>query len=105
MAQNIPQHYLDFIKKYPELAGAYKDLGSAAINAGPLDRKQVELVKIGVSLGARMESAVRSHCRKAIEAGATEEEIKHAVLCSVTTVGFPTMMAGLKWVTDALEKG
>ena len=100
---NLPRHYQSFVEDNPEFAAAYKALGDAAMTAGPLSRKDVELVKIGVSLGAKMESAVRSHCRKALEAGATPDEVRHAVMSSVTTIGFPTMMAGLKWVEDLLE--
>ena len=99
----VPEHYRSFVENNPELAKAYKALGDVAMESGPLSRKECELVKIGISLGAQMESAVRSHCRKALEAGATPEEVRHAITISVTTVGFPTMMAGLKWVEDLLE--
>lgn len=98
----IPSHYVEFMQKNPEIGDAYQKLGEATLDSGPLTRKQAELVKIGISLGACLESAVRSHCRKAIEAGATEQEVRHAVMLAVTTVGFPTMMAGLRWVEEAM---
>lgn len=98
----LPSHYSKFLKDYPEVGAAYKALGEASITAGPLDRKCVELIKLGVSTGARMESAVKSHARKAIEAGAAPDEIRHAVLAAITTIGFPTMMAALSWVEDVL---
>lgn len=100
---NVPKHYLDFVKSQPEIAAAYRCLGDAAMAAGPLDRRCVELIKVGASLGARLESAVKSHTRKAIEAGASREEVRHAVMAMITTLGFPTMMAGLKWVNDAID--
>ena len=100
----IPSHFLEFMERYPDLGEAYSKLGDAALAAGPLSARDAELVKIGVSLGARLESAVRSHARKALEAGATKDEIRHAAMVSVTTVGFPTMMAGLRWVEEALEQ-
>lgn len=99
----IPSHYVEFMQKNPEIGDAYRKLGDAAMDSGPLTTKNAELVKIGISLGACLESAVRSHCRKAIEAGATEQEIRHAVMLAVTTVGFPTMMAGLRWVEEAMS--
>ena len=99
----IPSHYIDFMERYPDLGDAYLKLGDASLAAGPLSARDAELVKIGVSLGARLESAVRSHARKALEAGATKDEIRHAAMVSVTTVGFPTMMAGLRWVEEAFE--
>jgi AhpD family alkylhydroperoxidase len=99
----IPEHYSKFINENPEMGKAYHELGTAAMKAGPIPQKDAELIKIGISLGAGLESAVKSHCRKAAEAGATMEEIQHAVKLAVTTVGFPKMMAGLKWAEDAFK--
>ena len=97
-----PMHYLMFLESHPEIAQAYKALGEASMSAGPLDRMCVELVKIGASIGSRQESAVKSHARKAIDAGATPDQVRHAALVTVTTLGFPAMMAGLKWIEEAL---
>lgn len=36
-----------------------------------------------------------SNTRKALAAGATTEEIEHAVLLAMTTTGFPNMIAAL----------
>ncbi len=96
----LPRHYVRFVDNFPEVGAAYKSLGEASITSGPLDRKCVELIKIGVSTGGRMESAVKSHARRALDAGATPDEIRHAVLATVTTIGFPTMMAALSWIED-----
>jgi AhpD family alkylhydroperoxidase len=49
------------------------------------------------------ESAVRSHTHRALEAGATAEEIHHALLLGITTIGFPAMMAALSWAQAAVE--
>ncbi|MCS7235812.1 MAG: carboxymuconolactone decarboxylase family protein [Armatimonadota bacterium] len=46
--------------------------------------------------------AVRSNTRRALEAGATPEEIRHVALLAVTTRGFPAAVAGLKWVEEVL---
>lgn len=100
----LPGHYAKFLETYPELAQAYKALGDASLAAGPLDRSCVELIKLGASMGLRHESAVRSHARKAIEAGASPEMVRHAALVTVTTLGFPSMMAGLKWIESALSE-
>jgi 4-carboxymuconolactone decarboxylase len=56
-----------------------------------------------MSLGARMEGAAHSQARKAIDAGATADEIRHAALQATTTLGFPQMMAGLSWIEDVLN--
>ncbi|MCB0825379.1 MAG: carboxymuconolactone decarboxylase family protein [Armatimonadetes bacterium] len=98
-----PKRFTKFIEDNPEIGKAYNDLGEALTNAGPLNEKQIALVKVGISTGARMEGALRSHVRKALQAGASPAEIKHAVLLSTTTIGFPNMMAALSWLDDLLE--
>jgi len=100
----LPQRYLQFFQDFPAVGTAYKSLGEAVTEAGPLDKKTSELVKIGVALGAKMEGAVHSHVRKALEAGASEEEIRHAVLQATTTIGFPNMMAGMSWADETIAK-
>lgn len=98
-----PKRYTQFISDHPEIGRAYKDLGEAITQAGPLDEKQIALIKVGISTGARMEGALRSHVRKALGAGVSPAEIKHAVLLSTTTIGFPNMMAALSWLDDLVE--
>ena len=45
-----------------------------------------------------------SHTRKALDTGATKEEISHAVLLALSTTGFPNMIAAMHWVDEVLEK-
>jgi alkylhydroperoxidase/carboxymuconolactone decarboxylase family protein YurZ len=99
----IPEFYTRFIERYPDVGSAYQDLSRACKEAGPLDERTAELVKLGISIGAGMSGATRSHTRKALAAGASHDEIVHAVLMATTTVGFPNMMRGLAWVQDVLE--
>jgi alkylhydroperoxidase/carboxymuconolactone decarboxylase family protein YurZ len=98
----IPKRFLKFQKTYPGIAKAYEQMGAAARAAGPLDEKTRALVGLAIAVGARHEGAVHSHTRKALEAGCTPAQIRHAVLLSVTTMGFPNMMAALSWVDDVL---
>ena len=100
---DLPTAYKEFMEQYREIWDAYDNLGAAVHSAGPLDDKTRELIKLGLSIGARMEGAVHSHTRKALDAGATPDEIRHAVLLAIPTIGFPNMMAALTWVEDELE--
>lgn len=100
----LPKRYVAFLETYPEIAQAYKSLGDATTQAGPLDEKTRALIKLAITVGARMEGAAHSHTRKAIEVGCSAEEIRHAVLLSTTTIGFPNMMAAMSWVDDVLNK-
>jgi alkylhydroperoxidase/carboxymuconolactone decarboxylase family protein YurZ len=47
---------------------------------------------------------VHSHARRALEAGATAEEIRHAVISITSTIGFPNARAALSWADDVLGK-
>ena len=100
----LPSHYLKFVEAYPEVGAAYRSLGEAAATAGPLDKKTTALIKLAMSMASAQEGATHSHTRKALDAGASPEEIRHAVIQGVTTLGFPSMMRGLAWVEDVLNK-
>ncbi len=102
MRTKLPGRYQRFMEEQPKVAEAYTALGAACQTAGPLDGRTRALIKLGVAIGMQHEGAVHSHTRKAIEAGASAEEIRHAALLSTTTIGFPRMMAALSWIDDIL---
>ncbi|OYP35061.1 carboxymuconolactone decarboxylase [Rhodopirellula sp. MGV] len=89
---------------HPELMQAYESFGKAAKDAGPLSDREVALVKLAISLGAGLEGAAHSHCRKALEAGCSADDLRHVALLSAPTIGFPTMMRGKSWVEDVIDK-
>ena len=99
----LPRTFQRFQADYEELNQIYENLGSQAAGAGPLESKVRELVKLGMAAAIKSESAVKSHAHRALEAGASAEEIQHALLLGITTLGFPTMMAALSWAQAAIE--
>jgi 4-carboxymuconolactone decarboxylase len=99
-----PKRFLKFKKQYPRVADAYDELGAAVHKAGSLDEKTRALVKLGISTGARLEGAFHSHVRKALAVGVKPNEIRHAVLLALPTIGLPSMMAALSWIDDVLPK-
>jgi len=102
MAQ-LPKAYENFKKAYPTVWQAYDRLGGAVHDSGPLEKKDRELLKLAMAIGARLEGAVHSHTRRALEAGATAQEIRHVVLLGLTTLGFPHTIAAMTWVEDDLK--
>lgn len=99
---NLPKPYQQFSKEHSRLWEAYEELGKAASEEGPLDLKTRELVKLGMATASKSYSAVQSHTHRALEAGASAEEIEHAIMLGVTTLGFPAMMAALSWAKVAM---
>src|SRR4051812_45734408 len=99
---NLPKHFTDFVETYPAVGKAYGELGKAVSEAGPLDKKTQLLVKVGIAIAAGLEGGTHSNARKALEAGATPDELRHTAILALTTIGFPSMMKGLAWVDDVL---
>jgi 4-carboxymuconolactone decarboxylase len=100
----LPKVYEKFSNQFTEVFKDYKQLGQTCREAGPLDQKCQDLIKLGIAIGANSRGAVMSSTRKALESGATKEEIGHAALLSLTTTGFPNMIAALQWVDSVLEE-
>lgn len=100
----LPDIYDKFRQQYVDISEKYDQLGQACRSAGPLEQKVQDLVKLGIAIGSNSQGAVRSHTRKALASGATQEEIVHTVLLSLTTTGFPNMIAAMGWVREVLEK-
>ncbi len=100
----LPKRFTSFVETYPVIGSAYSEMSLAVASAGPLDEKTRCLIKLGISIGAGMEGATHSQARKALEAGATAEELRHAALQALTTIGFPSMMRGYAWVEDVIAK-
>ncbi len=99
----LPQPYRKFERDFPTINEAYGHLANLCHDAGPLDEKTRRLVKLGIALGLQSEGATKSQTRKALNAGATPSEVRHAGLLVPTTAGFPAMIAGMTWLEEVLE--
>ncbi|MCB0822958.1 MAG: carboxymuconolactone decarboxylase family protein [Bacteroidales bacterium] len=97
-----PKHYEMVKTHHPGYLDAVETLGNKVKQEGPLTEKQVQLIQLAAAVAIRSEGATHSHTRRALEAGANKEEIRHAVLLLTNTIGFPNTMAGLSWVNDVL---
>jgi len=95
-----PKPFREFVERHPDVAGAYEKLGEAVRAAGPLTEREIALVKLAVSVGARMEGSTHAHTRKARAAGVETAAIEQVALLACPTIGFPNMMAALSWVRD-----
>ena len=98
-----PKRFRDFSRKHPKVARAYEDLGEAVRGAGPLTEREVALVKLALSIGARSEGGAHAHTRKGLGAGVEPDALRHVAILAVPTLGFPHMMAALGWVEETVE--
>lgn len=103
MAKTPPKHYLGLKKRYGKVIDSVEALGQALKSAGPLDEKSAQLIQLAAAAAIRSEGSVHSHVRRALEAGASSEEVRHALVLLTSTVGFPTVAAALAWAGDILD--
>ncbi|MFP4212697.1 MAG: carboxymuconolactone decarboxylase family protein [Desulfohalobiaceae bacterium] len=102
--QKPPQHFQNLQKNYQPVLDALSRVGQAVREAGPIQEKDSQLIQLAASAAIRSEGAVHSHTRRALEAGASPEEIRQALLLLISTIGYPTVAAALSWAEDVLQQ-
>jgi AhpD family alkylhydroperoxidase len=100
--KGYPKWYSQIKAAHKEYIGALEQLGEAVRKQGPLDEKTSQLIQLAAAAAIRSEGSVHSHARRAIEAGATPEEIYHTIMLLTSTIGFPITSAALSWVYDVI---
>ena len=101
--KKAPGPFRRFVEAYPECGMTYEALAAASREAAGFTEKEAELLKLALSMGSRLEGAVHSHARRALEAGATAGEVRGVALLGLTTLGLPHSMMGTSWIEDVLR--
>ena len=99
----LPKVYEKFSTRFPDVFKDFQQLGKSCRDSGPLEKKYQDLVNLGIAIGVNSRGAVMSQTRKALESGASKEEVAQVFLLSLTTIGFPKMIAAMGWVDEVLE--
>jgi AhpD family alkylhydroperoxidase len=94
------KNYDWILQNFKEVMQKQQDLGKALREAGPVDEKTSQLIQLGAAAASKAEGAVHSHVKRALGAGATPEEIYHAIILLTSTIGFPAVAAALSWARD-----
>jgi 4-carboxymuconolactone decarboxylase len=91
--KDLHEVFTMFKKDFPAVNKGQDALGKVIHEkSGPLPEKVRWLIKVAISGASGHEIALETHIARAREAGATEDEIKHALLLIIQTTGFPTFM-------------
>lgn len=91
--KDVHEVFSKFKKDFPKVYSGHEGLGTEIHEkSGPLPEKYRWLLKIVISGASRHLSALETHITRGKEAGATDDEIKHALLLLIQTTGFPTFM-------------
>jgi 4-carboxymuconolactone decarboxylase len=96
-------NYTWLMKKFEKVMENHQEFGKTLREAGPINDKDANLIQLAAAAAAKAEGAVHSHVRRALDAGATQEEIYHAIILLASTIGFPAVAAALSWARDIIE--
>jgi len=101
--EKLPKHYVSIRKRYKEYGDVLGDLGRVVRESGPIDDKTSQLIQLAASAAIRSEGAVHSHGKRALELGASSEEVYQSLLLLTSTIGFPNVAAAISWVDDLFK--
>ncbi len=93
-------------EEVPETLKGFSGLFSKIMKDGAVSLKNKELVALGIGLAIQCDPCIKLHVKKAIEAGASREEILEAASVSVMMGGGPayTHIPEVIKTLDALGK-
>jgi len=81
---------------YSEKSSVYRafvDMEKATYEAGALDSRTKELIAVGISIVGNCESCMEWHIKKALEQGASEEQVIEAIGVGIEMSGGPGTVA------------
>ncbi len=91
--EDLHEIFTELKKDFPQVYADHEALGKEIHEkSGPLSEGTRWLIKVAISGASHRLVALETHIMKAREVGVTEDEIKHALLMLITTVGFPAFM-------------
>jgi alkylhydroperoxidase/carboxymuconolactone decarboxylase family protein YurZ len=97
-------NYTWLVEKYGKVMENHQEFGKTLREAGPINEKDANLIQLGAAAAVKAEGAVHSHVRRALDAGASADEIYHAIILLASTIGFPAVAAALSWARDIVER-
>ena len=91
-------------KRFPDVADGFQaGLRKAVDAAGPLDTRTRELILLAGYITARQSEGFKVHAGRALAAGATPEEVRHAtVLVLGATAALEPVVDALIWADEVI---
>ena len=90
-------------KEMPEQMAGFSALMKAVSEKGALGIKEKELIALAIAVAKQCKYCIAVHVKKAIEQGASRDEILEAAWVAVLMHGGPALMY-IRYVLDALDE-
>lgn len=87
-----------------EAVNAFMGLLGASYEPGAVDLKTKELISVAIGCYNRCEYCIVYHTYKALEAGATREEIIESAMVAVAFGGGPTMAYSVTLLKESIDE-
>lgn len=88
---DVMKMMVELSKQQPETMRHFKKFMGSTLEEGVLDTKTKELVAVGTAITARCKYCIAIHVEKALNAGATKEEILEVATVAILMGGGPAM--------------
>ena len=109
MSQEVKEFYERFKQQagqmqqlMPDMAKSFQGLFGSVMKQGALDVKTKELIAVSLGVSARCEPCIYLHVQKALDAGASRQEILESAAVAVMMQGGPAF-THVPAVIDALD--
>jgi len=89
-------------KQFPEVMQAFGGFFQGVDKPGALDTKIKKLISLSISINKQCSWCVPYYVNRALESGATVDEILEASMVALKMGGGPALMH-IRWVLDALK--
>lgn len=84
--------------------GAFMKFLGVAYKSGTVDTKTKELISVAISVYSRCEYCIVYHTYKALESGATPEEIMETAMVTIGFGGDPSVAYSVTLLKDSIEE-
>lgn len=91
-------------KTHEENVTAFMNLLGASYKPGAVDLKTKELMSVAIGVYNRCEYCIVFHVYKALEAGATRDEIVEAAMVAVAFGGGPSIAYSVTLMKDSIDE-
>jgi 4-carboxymuconolactone decarboxylase len=93
----------NMIKEAPAVAQGFFDLAKSVKQYSPLDEKTNELILLGIFTANRGLRGIHTHVERAMDEGATKEELIAAVLLALPIIGITDTNLAMDETVAAIE--
>lgn len=92
LAKDLNQELAKLRKEIPDTTNGFTQMAAAVAHDGALDKKQKELIAMGIGIAARCQGCLTFHAKALVKLGCTRAEFMEMLQVAVYMGGGPSLM-------------